>query len=125
MLKTILILVSALGVVSCGSFVPVVKLNELPLELRNKATAMPIIGAGQKTDYVVVTMIEGNSCKNKMWDPPATRTAAIEQIKFHALEAGAEAVANVQCGQREGTSTNTNCWELISCTAEAVKIVNK
>ena len=123
MLKTVVILISALGVVGCGSFVPVVKLDEQPLEVRNRSMAMPIIGAGQKTDYEVLTIVEGNSCKNKIWDPAATRTAAIEQIKFHALEAGAEAVANIQCGQREGTSTRTNCWELISCTAEAVKLV--
>jgi uncharacterized protein YbjQ (UPF0145 family) len=123
MLKAVVVLAGALVVSGCGSFVPVVKIDQQPLEVRNKAMAMPIIGAGQKADYTVVTMVEGNSCKNKMWDPAATRTAAIEQIKFHALESGADAVANVQCGQREGTSTNTNCWELISCTAEAVRLV--
>lgn len=103
----------------CGAFVPVIKPTP---EALNKANALPIIGAGQRVDYQVLTIVEGHSCQNKLTDPPATRVGAIEQVRLHALEAGATAIANLQCGQREGTSTRTNCWELISCTAEAVKI---
>lgn len=111
-------LMSAL-LAGCGAFVPVIKPTP---EALNKANAVPIIGAGQRVDYQVLTIVEGHSCQNKLTDPPATRVGAIEQVRLHALEAGATAIANLQCGQREGTSTRTNCWELISCTAEAVKI---
>jgi hypothetical protein len=108
----------------CGSFVPIVKLNEQTPETRNKVAAVRILGQAQAFSgkYEVLTMVEGHSCQNKLYDPPATRVSAIEQIKFHAYEAGANAITNLQCGGREGTSMRTNCWELISCTAEAIKL---
>lgn len=109
---------------ACGSFVPVVKLSEQPPEVRNKVAAIRFLGQGQAVTekYEVLTVVEGHSCQNKLYDAPATRVAAIEQIKFQAYEAGANAITNLQCGGREGTSMRTNCWELISCTAEAVKL---
>ncbi len=120
-------LISALVVVlvaGCGAFVPVVQLDEQPVAVRNKAASVRILGQGQMVSlkYSVMTVVEGHSCQSNVIDPPATRVAAIEQVKFHAYEAGADAIANLQCGGREGTSLRTNCWELISCTAEAVKL---
>ena len=84
---------------------------------------MQIFNQSQLTtrNYSIQTIVEGNSCQNKVWDPPASRTAAIEQLKFHAIEAGADAITSIQCSGREGTSMRTNCWELISCTAEAIR----
>lgn len=107
----------------CGSFVPVVNLRDLPPEQRHAVQSVKILSANQRLDdkAEVLAVVEGHSCKNKVWDAPATRAGAIEQLKFHAREAGANAITNIQCGGREGTSTNTNCWELISCTAEAIK----
>lgn len=109
---------------SCGSFVPVVKLDQLSPEKRNVALSVKIFGASQLDGmkYDVLNVVEGNSCQNKLYDPPATRAAAIDQAKYFASEMGADGITNIQCGAREGTSTRTNCWELISCTAEAIKI---
>lgn len=114
----------ALMLAGCGSFVPVVKLDNLPPEQRNAALRIKILSANQKLDEKaeVLGMVEGNSCQNKLWDAPATRAGAIDQLKYFAYEMGADAVTNIQCGAREGTSTRTNCWELISCTAEAIKL---
>lgn len=72
--------------------------------------------------FDVLNVVEGNSCQNKLYDPPATRAAAIDQAKYFASEMGADGITNIQCGAREGTSTRTNCWELVSCTAEAIKL---
>jgi uncharacterized protein YbjQ (UPF0145 family) len=112
-----------LMVSGCGSFVPVVKLDELSETQRHQVRQMQILNQAQLIgkNYSIETIVEGNSCQNKLWDPPATRTAAIEQLKFHAFEAGGDAITNIQCSGREGTSARTNCWELISCTAEAIK----
>lgn len=124
MSRLLMLAVAVTTLVSCGSFVPVVELDKQPLAIRNKAASIRILGQGQaaSTKYSVLTVVEGHSCQNNIVDPPATRVAAIEQVKFHAYEAGAEAIANLQCGGREGTSLRTNCWELISCTAEAVRL---
>lgn len=124
MRKRLLITLTLVGLVGCGSFVPVVRLDQQPPAVMNKVSSVKILGQGQavNTKYSVLTVIEGHSCQNLITDPPATRLSAIEQLKFYAYEAGADAIANVQCGGREGTSVRTNCWELISCTAEAVKL---
>jgi len=113
-----------LQLTSCGSFVPVVKFDQLSPERRNAALSVKVIGASQLNGmkYDVLNIVEGHSCQNKLYDPPATRAAAIDQAKYFASEIGANGIANIQCGAREGTSTRTNCWELISCTAEAIKI---
>ena len=108
----------------CGAFVPVVKLDQLSPEKRNAALSVKIFNASQLSGmkFDVLNVVEGNSCQNQLYDPPATRAAAINQAKYFASEMGADGITNIQCGAREGTSTRTNCWELVSCTAEAIKI---
>ena len=73
-------------------------------------------------NFKVLSIAEGHSCQNKLWDDPATRTGAIEQIKFQALQLNADGITNIQCGGKEGTSVRTNCWQLVSCTAEVIKL---
>lgn len=123
-MKTTAILSCILFISGCGAFVPVVKLNKLTPAQKNKVIGLPIYNASQLPNmkFEVLTVVEGNSCQNKLYEPPATRVDAINQLKFHANEAGATGITNIQCSGREGTSTRTNCWELISCTAEAIKV---
>lgn len=108
----------------CGSFLPVVKLDELPVEAKHAAASVKILSVSHRLDEraEVLGVVEGHSCQNKIWDSPATRSGAIEQVKYFAHELGANAITNIQCGGREGTSVRTNCWELISCTAEAIRL---
>lgn len=124
MLKQVLVGSMAFLLYGCGSFVPVVKLDELPSEQKHAVRNVKILSSTQRLDdkAEVLGIVEGHSCQNKIWEPPATRASAIDQIKFFAHEMGADAITNIQCGGREGTSTRTNCWELISCTAEAVRL---
>ena len=126
MKKWFVAVTSASLLVGCGSFVPVAKLGDLTPTQKNKVQSLEIFSASQllNTKFKVLTVVEGNSCQNKIWDPAATRPAAIDQLKYFAAEAGADGIANIQCGAREGTSSRTNCWELISCTAEAIKLTN-
>ena len=113
-----------LMVSSCGSFVPTKDLGDLsPAELQAVQRVKIYDGnllAGQS--YEIIDIVEGNSCQNKIWDPPATRAAAIDQIKFYTHEMGADGITDVRCSGREGTSVRTNCWELISCTANAIRV---
>lgn len=84
---------------------------------------MPIYNEAQLIGkkYKVITVVEGISCKNKMWDPPATKTGAINQTKYWALELGTDALLNIQCEYPRDTTTTYNCFESITCTAQAIK----
>lgn len=117
------ILVIAFFLSACGSFVPTVNVSSLTEEQRHKIRQVEIFNSTQilNKNFRVLTIVEGNSCQNKLYDPPATRANAIEQLKFHSLEHGGDGITNIQCSGREGTSLRTNCWELISCTAEVIK----
>jgi hypothetical protein len=108
---------------ACGSFVPTVNVSTLSEAQRHQIRQVEIFNYAQiqNRSFRVLTIAEGNSCQNKLYDPPATRTYAIEQLKFHSLEQGGDGITNIQCSGREGTSLRTNCWELISCTAEVIK----
>jgi len=107
-----------------GPLVPVKKMDELPLDMRREVLSMPIYNEGQLAGqkYKIINMVEGISCKNKTWDPPATKIDAVNQTKYWAYEMGADALLNIQCEFPRGTTTTYNCWESITCTAQAIKI---
>ena len=88
---------------------------------------MPIYNESQlqNKSYKIINIVEGISCKNKVWDHAATKTNAINQSKYWAYEMGADALLNIQCEQPRGTTTSYNCWESITCTAQAIKFEKK
>ncbi len=107
-----------------GPLVPVKNMEEVPLQLKREILSMPIYNEGQlfQKQYSVINIVEGISCKNKTWDPAATKTDAINQAKYWAYEMGADALLNIQCDHPRGTTTSYNCWESITCTAQAIKV---
>ena len=124
-MKRAIVLSVSISLMGCvGPLVPVKKLDELPVEARREVLAMPIYNESQLSQmkYSVMNVVEGISCKNKTWDPAATKTDAINQAKYWAREMGADALINIQCDQPRGTTTTYNCWESITCTAQAIKI---
>jgi uncharacterized protein YbjQ (UPF0145 family) len=108
----------------CGAMVPTIKIAEMPIEQRRAVNALEILNTNQLIgkNYSIITIVEGISCKNKTWDPPATKTDALFQTKHWAREAGADAITNIQCDSPRGTTVTYNCWESITCTAEAIKL---
>ena len=121
-IKTLLLLLPLSGCV--GPLVPVKNMEEVPLQLRREVLSMPIYNESQlfQKQYSIVNIVEGISCKNKTWDPAATKTDAINQAKYWAYEMGADALLNIQCDLPRGTTTSYNCWESITCTAQAIKV---
>lgn len=106
---------------ACGPGVAITNLTRLsPADLAGYR-AVRILNAAQLTSlhFEVLNIVEGHSCKNKVWDPPATRAAAVEQAKFAAYKLGANAITNIDYA---GTSTYMNCWESASVTAEALRV---
>jgi hypothetical protein len=109
---------------ACGAMVPIVKFNEMPVEQRRAVNALEIYNTTQLIgkNYSIITIVEGISCKNKVWDHAATKTDALFQAKHWAREAGADAITNIQCDSPRGTTVTYNCWESVTCTAEAIKL---
>ena len=108
----------------CGSYVPTVNLHELSAAQRHEINSVEVFDTQllSRANYKILDIAEGHSCQNKTWDPPATRVAAIQQLKYFAREMGGNGISDIRCGGREGTSARTNCWELISCTANVLKV---
>jgi len=123
-----LILFACLGLTililqSCGPMVPVMKMEDVPVEKRRAVNEVAIYDQAQLVGrkYRILNIVEGISCKNKMWDHAATKSDAIFQARYWAHEMGADAITNIQCDTPRGTTTTYNCWESITCTAEAIK----
>lgn len=107
-----------------GPLVPVKQMDKVPLEQKRQVLSLPIYNESQlfNRNYTIINIVEGISCKNKTWDPAATKTDAINQAKYWAYEMGADALMNIQCEHPRGTTTTYNCWESITCTAQAIKL---
>jgi len=126
MKKNFVLVVSGLLLSSCGSFVPTTNLANLSPAERQAINKIEIINQTQlfNKKFKVLNIVEGHSCQNKVYDPPATRAGAIEQMRYEAFQIKGDGITNIQCSGKEGTSLRTNCWELVSCTAEVIKFEN-
>jgi hypothetical protein len=117
----------ALLVGCVGPLVPIKKIDDLPLDERRAVLELPTYNESQLSgsDYTVINLVEGISCKNKTWDPAATKTDAINQAKYWAREQGADGIMSLQCDLPRGTTTSYNCWESITCTGQAIRLNSK
>jgi hypothetical protein len=118
------LLMVTLFLAGCGAMVPVVKQEELTAQQKREVNQVAIFNSSQLVgkDFTVLNIVEGISCKNKTWDPAATRSDAIFQARYWAKQMGADGIANLQCDHPRGTTTSYNCWESITCSAEAIKL---
>jgi uncharacterized protein YbjQ (UPF0145 family) len=118
------LLMVTLFLAGCGAMVPVVKQEELTTQQKREVNEVTIFNSSQLVgkDFTVLNIVEGISCKNKTWDPAATRSDAIFQARYWAKQMGADGIANLQCDHPRGTTTSYNCWESITCSAEAIKL---
>lgn len=107
-----------------GPLVPVVPMSDLPADKQKAIQNMKVYESKELAalKYEVVGDVQGFSCKNKVWDPPATQADAISQAKIKAFDLGANGLGNVQCGPLEGTSLSRNCWESLACTGQGVRV---
>lgn len=124
-MKALMAVILLAVVVGCvGPLVPVVKIEQLSPEEKRSTLSLPIYNESQLAgkQYQVINVVEGISCKNRTWDPAATKSDAINQAKYWARQQGADAILNVQCEIPRGTTTTYNCWESITCTAQAIRL---
>lgn len=115
---------AATSLAGCGAMVPVVKMEDIPPEQRRAVNEVTIYNQTQLIGrkFKVINIVEGISCKNKIWDHAATKSDAIFQARYWAQQMGANGITNLQCDHPRGTTTTYNCWESVTCTAEAINI---
>lgn len=126
--------VSFLGLVMCACATPaanprvaVKNIGSLSPAERDAVNALPIYNETQLAgkNYTILAMVEGISCQHFNTDPPATKLDAVNQAKYWAKELGANAAVNIQCDPPRGVSAGYDCWESVTCTAQAVRLSQK
>ncbi len=98
------------------------QLDDIPEAMIAQVDAMPEVG---DENGVAIDNVEGVSCRRKLsWFKamPASWEDAVRRTKYRALQKGANAIANLSCGEPKGGSLTTMCLESIRCTARAVRV---
>ncbi len=67
--------------------------------------------------------VEAYSCKHLLWDPPASKGNALQQLRVKAAQMQADAIMDVNFDERGTDTWGTNCWETIQATGVAVRLV--
>ena len=83
-----------------GPLIPVVKMSDISKEERHQLASVGIYTQTQligKKYAFSKYFVEGNSCKNKLWDPAATKSDAIHQARYHAMKMGADGITSLGC----------------------------
>jgi hypothetical protein len=109
----------------CAPRVPVTDVATVDSAERANSATIQIFVLGQQPPKVqrVIGNIDAFSCKHMMWDPPASKGNALEQLQLKAEKAGADAVINVTFDTRGADAYGTNCWQSVQASGLAVQLV--
>lgn len=114
---------TALTLLGCGPFVEVVKVDEKSagtIRLQVQAYRSEQLNP---SDYRVLEPVSATSCKNQLWDPPASQENALGQLRVKAQGLGGNGILNPVCGGLQPTSLTTNCWQSVTCAATAILVL--
>lgn len=111
---------------ACG---PMPQIEHLDMSEQNKAEIarsmnVQIFEGGTRAPEIekFLASLDATSCKNLMWEPPATKGNALRQLRLKAYRIGADAVINVYFDTRGTDAWGTNCWESVTATGDAVTL---
>jgi S1-C subfamily serine protease len=103
-----------------GPLVPVVEVDqELGARLQKEIRVVDIAEL-QKEEYQCIGQIEATSCMNKLWDSPASREDALNQLRYKAAALGGNGITNLTWERREGANLTKNCWNSVTCYGVAI-----
>ena len=120
--KFILIIIVVISLTGCmGALVPVIDLTNVdPQALQDSQSIQTYTkGKNPPLGYREMGPVKAWSCKNKTWDPPATKENALKQLKIMAHRLGATAIMDVQAGPH--STAWTNCWQVVVAMGMAIK----
>jgi len=121
-MKKAAIILVAIGLAACGPNIPIANIEGAPPTTMEAAQSIRVVRTGDTIPTVVsyLGVVEGNSCRNKMWDKAASAEDALLRLRVAAANRGANAAIDVTCDEA-GTSLHTNCWSSVQCKGVAVK----
>ncbi len=123
MKNKIKVLLAVLAVGGCvGPLVPVVKLDQESVMRLRKEIPIFDITELQNKEYRRIGQIEATSCMNKLWDSPASKENAIDQLRYKASALGGNGITNLICEPCEGTNVAKNCWNSVTCYGVAIAL---
>lgn len=123
--KNIIALSAVVLVAACGPNVPIVSFADVPPDVMARANSVEIYTldrADRPAIMAVVAPISGFSCQHLSSDPPASKGAALMQLRVIAQENGANAVIDVAFDTRGADPFGTNCWQSVQASGMAVKL---
>ena len=108
-----------LALTGCGPFIDIV-----PLDDAARARYRSEVRYYEQPPHAATTVqpIRATSCKQKVWDPPASQEDAIDQLRAKAAGLGANGITKVTCDNPEGMSLSKNCWSAFTCRADAIRV---
>lgn len=112
------------GCVGPRPWVAPIDLKAVPVEERAASSAVKIFETGQTAPnrLTVLGDVQATSCKNKTWDPPATKGVALQQLRLRAHRMGGNAVIDVVTDERGTDTWGTNCWESVTVSGIAARL---
>lgn len=112
------------GAAGCTPFVPVVAVSDLPQAERTTAANVRIFAVGQAAPRVQSSLgeVTAYSCKFLIWDAPASRGDALQQLQLKAMKMGANAIINVTFDVRGADALGTNCYQTVEASGMAVRV---
>lgn len=123
---TIVFLGSALLLSACGPrpWAQGINMSKVPPDEAKAALAIRVFDQTlpPPTPGTIIGEVRATSCKNKVWQPPATRGDALAQLRLKALRMGANAVIAVTYDEHGTDALGTNCWNSVTATGTAVKM---
>jgi hypothetical protein len=129
MTTSVLILIGATilasaSLAACSPFVPITDMSKVAQTDRAAAASVRIyrIGENIPPGGAYIGPVQGYSCRFLLNDPPASTSAAVEQVKYHTLIAGGNAVTDFSCTLNGADAYGTNCWGSVQCAGTAMKV---
>ncbi len=125
-MRLFLVLFIPLVITACiGPLIPVVNLDhESRLQLRGHVVEHDNATL-KRGSYERLGQIEATSCMNKLWDPPASREDAVDQLRYKASALGGNGITNLLCEKTEGTNLAKNCWNSVTCYGVAIALTSR
>jgi len=109
----------------CGALVPVTNLSKTSPEKMEASYKVKVFTLDNSANRPEITQHIGNissySCKQLVWDPPASKGNALDQLRLKAMEMGADGIIDVVFDSKGTDTWGTNCWETVQASGVAVK----
>ena len=118
MFKKMILIVMVFSFMGCS---PWVKIRKVDSNIANKIIVYTDKKLLDQKNVKSIRVIEATSCKCLLWDPKASESNCIDQLKMVAYSIGANAIiiGELRKGDRP---TDKNCWSTVECNAIAIII---